>query len=144
MESFPHHYKVTANASQDSDVNLSAQGLSSIISASPKQFDGPGDKWSPESLLVAAVSDCFILTFKAIAKISKFDWQSLECEVEGILDKQEKVIKFTEFHIKAVLTIKPGVRHELATLLLEKAEHSCLISNSLSGEAHLTTEIIEI
>lgn len=141
MENFPHHYTVKGNASPESNVSLSSEGVAVISSAPPTQFGGPGDKWSPESLLVAAVADCFILAFKAIARASKFDWKSLECEVEGVLDRSEKVTKFTAFHIKATLEVAPDTRQELAVRLLEKAEHSCLITNSLSGDIHLVTEI---
>lgn len=143
MESLPHHYNVKGSVSQNGSVTLSSVGLSDIVSAPPAQFGGPGDKWSPESLLVAAVADCFILTFKAIAKASKFEWESLSCEVEGVLEKSEKPISFTRYMLRVSLAIKPGTRHELASRLLEKAEKSCLITNSLSGETELSIEIIE-
>jgi organic hydroperoxide reductase OsmC/OhrA len=31
------------------------------------QLGGPGGQWSPETLLVAAAAECFILTFRAVA-----------------------------------------------------------------------------
>ena len=34
---------------------LSAEGVRIIESAPPKEFDGPGNQWSPEGLLTAAV-----------------------------------------------------------------------------------------
>ncbi|MDP0589409.1 MAG: OsmC family protein [Candidatus Endonucleobacter bathymodioli] len=144
MENFPHCYKVKGSASQSSDISLSEEGVPDIISAPPIQFGGPGGKWSPESLLVAAVSDCFILSFRAISRASKFDWESIQCTVEGVLDRQDKVVKFTEFKINVLLMVKPMVSHDTANRLLEKAEHLCLITNSLSGEAYLSTEIKEI
>lgn len=141
MQSFPHHYTVTSHSSADSNVTLNAAGLPELVSAPPKEFDGPGDQWSPESLLVAAIADCFILSFKAVAKASKFDWIDLQCEATGVLDRRDKVTCFVRFDVKATLTIGADVKGELATKLLEKAEHVCLITNSLSGESHLTTEI---
>lgn len=143
MENFPHHYTVKGSASPDTNVSLSSEGVSDIVSAAPIQFGGPGDKWSPESLLVAAVADCFILGFKAIARASRFEWKSLQCEVEGILDRQEKVTRFTEFHIKASLEVAAGKKHDMAVRLLEKAKLTCLITNSLSGASHLITDIKE-
>lgn len=68
MQALPHHYSVTAAAAADGDVTLRSAGIPSLQSSSPVQFDGPGDRWSPETLLVAAVGDCLILTFKAIAR----------------------------------------------------------------------------
>lgn len=143
MQSYPHHYKVNGQSAPSGDVNLSADGVSDLPSAPPIEFDGPGDKWSPESLLVGAVADCFILTFRSIARASQLEWTAINCEAEGILDKVDKVTKFTAFHLVAKLQVPAGANHDKARRLLEKAEQHCLITNSLSAEAHLTTEIIE-
>ena len=62
MQAFPHHYAVVATADMHSDVALEGKGLPPIASAPPTEFGGPGDRWSPETLLVAAVADCFVLT----------------------------------------------------------------------------------
>ena len=70
MQPFPHHYAVVAKAETQSDVALEGERLPPIASAPPTEFGGPGDRWSPETLLVAAVADCFILTFRAIAGAS--------------------------------------------------------------------------
>ena len=144
MQNFPHHYKVKGITSDCGEVSLSSEGVTDITSALPKQFGGLGNRWSPESLLVAAVADCFILTFKAIARASKFDWVSLECDVEGILDKHNKTTMFIEFHMKAVLSVACGTNNDLAYALLEKSEHSCLITNSLSGKALLSIEVNDV
>lgn len=144
MQNYPHHYKVSGKTTVESDVNVSADSLPDIVTAPPKEFGGPGDKWSPESLLVGSVADCFILSFKAISRASKFTWESLECNVEGILDKVDKVTKFTEFNINAILEIEKGGNIEQANRLLEKAEHFCLISNSLSAVKNLTVKVKEV
>ena len=39
-------------------------------------FDGPGDAWSPEQLLLAAVEACFLLTFRAVAQASRLEFVS--------------------------------------------------------------------
>jgi organic hydroperoxide reductase OsmC/OhrA len=87
MQALPHRYRVTGAAGIIGDVELTAERLMVLRSASPAEFDGPGDRWSPETLLVGAVADCFILTFRAIAKASKLSWVSLVCDVTGTLDR---------------------------------------------------------
>lgn len=141
MEQLPHHYQVTATAEQDTWVNLSAQDVADITSAPPPQFGGPGDYWSPESLLVAAVADCFILTFKAIARASKLEWSELNCNVNGVLDKREGVTAFTEFQVSARLVLPAAGKDSTAERLLHKAEQACLITNSLSAATVLTTDV---
>ena len=71
MQDFPHQYSATALANVEGDVNLQSERLPSLVSAPPSEFGGPGDRWSPETLLVAAVADCFVLTFRAIARASQ-------------------------------------------------------------------------
>ena len=143
MQNFPHHYKVAAAAEPDGDVSLSSGEIDVIRSAPPAEFGGPGDRWSPETLLVASVADCFVLSFRAIARASKFSWTSLNCEVEGALERKEDGARFTEFMIRATLSVSRDAKEDRAHRLLEKAEENCLITNSLSGATHLDIVIIQ-
>ena len=141
MQDFPHHYKTTASASNDSHVELTSPGLAALVSAGPAEFGGPGDLWSPETLLSAAISDCFILSFRAVARAAKLEWRNITCEVDAVLDKVERVTQFTEFHQTVVLEVPAGTDEAKAMRMLEKAEHVCLITNSLTGTAHLNASV---
>ena len=99
----------------------------------PAQFEGPGDRWSPETLLVAAVAACFVLTFRAVARASKIEWLSLTFDVEGTLDRVERVTQFTSFSVRANLSAPPGTNTERAQRVLQKAEEACLVTNSLKA-----------
>lgn len=142
MQELPHHYRVAATAGPEGDVNLASNALDPILSAPPVEFGGPGNRWSPETLLIAAVADCFILSFRAIARASKFSWVSLSCECEGTLERREGTTKFTEFVINATLDVPQDANQERARRLLDKAESSCLITNSLSGATLLNAVVL--
>lgn len=142
MQAFPHHYAVSAASQATGHVQLSAEGVDTIESAPPEEFGGPGDRWSPESLLVAAVADCFVLSFRAIARASKLEWQDVSCDVVGVLDKADGVTRFTAFEQNVKLTVPAGTDEAKATRLLEKAEHICLITNSLIAESTLKTSVV--
>ena len=116
--------------------------MPSIESAGPVEFGGPGDKWSPESLLTAAVADCFALSFRAIARAARLEWESLRCDVDGTLDKVDGVTRFTAFDVRARLVVSPGTDQAKADKLLHKAERACLITNSLNSDNSLTTEVV--
>lgn len=141
MQDLPHHYRVAANAGPEGDVSLSSEKLETLASAAPAEFGGPGDRWSPETLLVAAIADCFILSFRAIARASKLSWLSLSCEVEGTLERRDGKTQFTEFKVNAALDVPSDTDAQKAQRLLEKAEASCLITNSLSGTTHLNAVV---
>jgi peroxiredoxin-like protein len=137
MQDFPHHYRVVAAADSEGDVSITGDKLEAISSAPPVEFGGPGDRWSPETLLVAAVADCFILSFRAIARASKLSWLSLKCEVDGKLERTEGTTKFTAFVVHATLSVPQDTNADRAHRILEKAEESCLITNSLTASTHL-------
>lgn len=141
MQDFPHLYTVTAAGGADGDVVLEGAALPPLMTSSPPQFGGPTGRWSPETLLVAAVADCFILSFRAVAKATKLPWDTVECAVSGTLDRVEKVTQFTAFHVRATLRVPPGTDQAKARAAMERAEHICLITNSLKGTSHLDAAV---
>ena len=141
MQDFPHHYRVAAQGNVEGTIELSSPGVPDLESAAPAEFGGPGDQWSPETLLSAAVAGCFILSFRAIARASKFDWISLNCDVDAMLEKVDKVTQFTGFREIVVLEVPPGTDEGKAMRLLEMAERVCLVTNSLTGKTHLDATV---
>ena len=141
MHPFPHHYQVKATDQGVESVTISAQSLPDILSAPPVEFEGPGNQWSPETLLIAAVAGCFVLSFKAVADASKFEWTSLECQTHGTLDQVDRVTRFTAFKNTVNLKIPAGSSDSQARRLLDKAEQICLISNSLTADVQLDVQI---
>lgn len=141
MQAFPHQYSVAASAATEGDVALESSGLADIRSAPPAEFGGPGDRWSPETLLVAAVADCFVLTFRAIAAVSRFPWISLACTVTGTVDRIDRVTQFTALQVHARLRLPQGGKEEQARRMLAKAEETCLVTNSLKVRPHLEAAV---
>lgn len=143
MHPFPHRYQVTVGATPEGALQLNAEGLTEIASLPPPQFGGPGGYWSPETLLLAAVGDCMMLTFRAIAKGSRFEWRELSANVEGLLERIDGNSRFTRIETRVRLVVPAGADAGRARKLLEKAEQGCPISNSLTAERHLECEVVE-
>ena len=143
MHPYPHLYQATASGSATGGVAVTSPALPEIATTPPPQFDGPEGHWSPETLLCAAVADCFILTFRAVSRVARFEWQKLDCRVEGTLERVEGRTWFTRFTTCATLTVTPGTDPAKARSLLERAEQSCLVANSLCGKRELKIEIVE-
>jgi organic hydroperoxide reductase OsmC/OhrA len=143
MHPYPHVYKVSAAAGSEGDVMLSSPGLADVPSMAPPEFGGPPGYWSPETLLAAAVADCFVLSFRAVARAAKFEWKDVSAEVDAVLDRVDGVAHFTRFTTRARLVIPAGGDAARGRTLMEKAERICLVSNSLKGERHLESEVVE-
>ena len=109
MQDLPHAYSASAVSTPEGDIALASAGLPAIASAAPTEFGGPGDRWSPETLLVAAVADCFTLSFRAVAAASKLAWTSLDVSATGTLDKVERATRFTRLDVRAALRVPAGV-----------------------------------
>ena len=143
MRPYPHTYSVSAQGSATGTVPVSSQGVADINTAPPPEFDGPGDLWSPETLLVAAVANCFILTFRGVSRAANFTWEQLQCQVDGVLERVSGVTQFSRFTTRATLTVTAGADHAKAQELMERAEKVCLVANSLRGERHLLAQVFE-
>jgi organic hydroperoxide reductase OsmC/OhrA len=143
MQPFPHRYEVEASASDKGEIILRSNQLQPLASAAPAEFGGPGNRWSPETLLVAAVADCFVLTFRGIAANSQLSWSAITCEAAGTVERIDYgVTRFTEVAMRARLTLGEGMDEAKARRVLEKAERTCLIGNSLNAPVHLESEIL--
>ena len=141
MKPYPHRYTVSAAGRAEGEVTLTCPSLPPIASASPPESDGPVGLWSPETLLTAAVANCIILTFRALARASHFEWLTLECCTEGVLDRIEGVAQFAHFATVARLTVPAEASEEKARRLLEKSERDCLVTNSLRGTRTMQIEV---
>jgi organic hydroperoxide reductase OsmC/OhrA len=131
MKPLPHQYEVDAITADRGTVELRSPKLPPLISGPPAEFGGSGDVWSPETLLVAAAADCFVLTFKALAATSRLHWSNIVCNARGKLDHAEDGVRFTEIELKTRLEIPADTDLEKARRVLERTEKACLVGNSL-------------
>jgi peroxiredoxin-like protein len=141
MQSFPHLYAASARAGHEGEVTLESPGLPVLASAAPTEFGGPGDRWSPETLLVGAVADCFVLSLRAVAQASSLPFTSVACRAEGRLDRVERTTRFTEVVLRVELLLPADSDVAKAERVLEKAKTACLVSNSLVCPVHLEKSV---
>ncbi|HUN57411.1 MAG TPA: OsmC family protein [Candidatus Binataceae bacterium] len=144
MKPLPHTYTVELAGDAEEYAVVSSAGVPELRTAAPEDFDGPGDAWSPEHLLMAAIETCFMFTFRAIASASKVKFTSLRVCGQGVVDRKEGVTKFTEIILRPRLTIAAGTDRDRALRVIEKAEKACLVSASLSTPIWLEPEITAV
>lgn len=143
MKPFPHEYDVHLTGGPSGYATLSTPGIPDLTTAPPKDFDGPGDAWGPEHLLLAAVQSCFLFTLRAIARASHVDFVTLDVDAVGTVGRQEGVTRFTEIVLRPRLVIARGTDRESALGMLEKTEKHCLVSASVSTPIRMEPEITE-
>lgn len=110
--------------------------------ATPPEFEkGIPGIWSPEHLYTASVLSCFMTTFLAIAEYSKLEYESFDCDAEGILDKVDGKFLMTEVNLTVKLKINDINKKEKAERVLQKSEAACLITNSIKTAVNLDCKI---
>jgi organic hydroperoxide reductase OsmC/OhrA len=141
MDEFPHVYGVESSCGPSGRVALAASGVAVLESDAPTQFGGPGDRWSPEGLLLGALIDCLSLSFRASASASKLAWTDLRCRAEGTLDRVDGTLRFTAIRVQARLRLPSGEKPDRAQRLLERAKKNCPVSNSLALDVQVEASV---
>jgi peroxiredoxin-like protein len=142
MKPLPHRYEVHLTGSQSGYAELNVPAIPLLRTAPPPEYDGPGDAWSPEHLLLAAVESCFIFTLRAVARMSQVEFASLDLHAVGVVDRRDRVTRFTEIILRPRVTVRAGTERERVIHVLEKTEKACLVSASLSTPVRLEPQII--
>ncbi|HEY6394941.1 MAG TPA: OsmC family protein [Candidatus Binataceae bacterium] len=142
MKPLPHIYTAQLSGGSEGYAVVSVPGMPELRTAPPADFDGPGDAWTPEHLLMAAVETCFLFTLRAVARASKVEFISLQLSGEGTLDRKDGATRFTEIVLRPRLKLPAGADRDKAMRVLEKSEKACLVSASLSTPIRLEAEIV--
>ena len=114
----------------------------SITFSAPPEFQGEPGRWTPEHLFLASIAGCYISTFSGIASFSKFEFLSLDVQLDGTIEKDEGGWRFTQVNLRPRLKISLAKDREKASRLIEKAEKTCLIARSLTSRLILEPEIL--
>ena len=142
MKQFPHLYTSNSSCKPSGPVITKSRECPQLNVAEPEEFGGHSCEWSPEQLFVSTVANCLLLTFRAIANASKYDYIDLSCVAEGKLDRIDGINQFTHIKIEARLLIEQESDMQKGLRLLTKAENQCLIKNSISSEVNFANEVI--
>ena len=143
MKPLPHHYGVHLSGGPSGYGRVSTAGAPELRVAPPPEFDGPGDAWSPEHLLLASVQTCLLFTLRAVAHKARLEFTALTVEATGTVDRRDGVVQFTSIDLLVRMVLGETADPALARRVLEKSEQACLISASLSAPVHLRIELIE-
>jgi uncharacterized OsmC-like protein len=140
MQPLPHHYDVHLSGEASGRARLGARGLPVLLMAPPAEYDGPGNFWTPEHLLLASVEACYLFTLRAIARFRNVELGAIEIDASGTVDRENHVTRFTEIVLRVRATIELGVDRERVREVFEKTERACLVSQSLATPVRVEVE----
>ncbi len=133
--------KGTWTGNRNGEGTITTDGLQIAVSA-PKQLDGPGIGANPEELLIAAATNCYMLTLAAILSNREIEYTHLEVDTEGTVCKDGKRLVFEKIVHNLVIFVEQAddELQEKLIQLAHRAEKACFISQTLKGNVEVTVE----
>ena len=127
---FPHEYEATLEWPGQGAATVSAGLRPALTVGPPPDFGGQESWWSPEHLLLASLSACFMATFDAIARIQRLHVESYRCRAHAVLAKTGGGLAFTGLSLAVSAATAPEdvVR---VTQALFKAKERCIVAGAL-------------
>jgi organic hydroperoxide reductase OsmC/OhrA len=108
-------------------------GPPDIEGSADRTFRGAKDRWNPEQLLVAALSQCHLLSYLHVAADAGVVVTAYEDAAEGTMAEDGRGGgRFTEVVLRPRVTVADPATAEKARALHDKAHELCFIAASVS------------
>lgn len=119
--------------SYDRDHEISAEHVATIAGSADRQFRGNPSRWNPEQLLVAAASQCHMLSYLHHAAVNGVVVTQYVDHPTGVMTEDEDGGgRFTELTLHPLVTVTDESMVETAERLHVDANRTCFVANSLA------------
>lgn len=108
-----------------------AEGKAPVEGSSDRAFRGDITRWNPEELLVAALSQCHMLSYLHSAATNGIVVESYVDEATGTMEQAGDGGRFTSVTLRPRVTISSGDL-ALAEELHREANENCFIASSVN------------
>ena len=122
------------------DVTVAAEGKAPIAGSSARVFHGDAARWNPEEQLIAALSQCHLLSYLHVAVNNGIVVESYTDAATGTMRTEGQGGRFTEVTLRPIVTISAG-DPELARSLHAEANRLCFIASSVNFPVRHEPEI---
>ena len=112
--------------------SVTAGGKHAIEASADRTFHGDADRWNPEELLVAALSECHMLSFLHVAVMHGVVVTDYADAAEGVMVQEGDGGHFTSVTLHPVVTVSEPIAAELFAALHHEASEKCFIANSVN------------
>lgn len=136
--------KLPPDAAFSRDNVLGAEGHPEMPGALPPALGGHDRGYSPEDLLILALSECHLLTYLALAQRRGLAVKRYEDRATGKLGKNANgQTQMAEVVLHPRVTVARGADLTMARDLHDRAHHHCFIANSVNFPVRHEPEIVE-
>ncbi len=114
------------------DHDLAAEGRPTLPGSADPVFRGDPTRWNPELLLVAALSDCHLLSYLHLCAIHGVVVAAYRDEAVGVMEQIGDGGRFTEVVLRPTVTVAEESMIAAANSLHHEAHENCFIASSVN------------
>lgn len=124
------------------DHEVTADGPAAIAGSSDPVFRGDRGRWNPEQLLVAALSQCHLLSYLHLCAVSGVVVVAYEDHPDGVMNETaDGGGSFAEVTLRPAVTVGHASMTGPALELHDRAHELCFIASSVSFPVRHEPEI---
>ncbi len=117
----------------DRDVTLAVEGKPDVLASADKPFRGDPGRWNPEDLLLAALSECHLLSYLHACVTAGVVVTAYTDQAQGTMVEDGKGGgSFTDVLLRPTVTVADASMVEAAAAAHEQAHEWCFIANSVN------------
>ncbi len=115
------------------DVTIAIEGKPALLASSDKPFRGDPSRWNPEDLLVAALSECHLLSYLHACVQAGVVVVAYRDEASGLMVEDGRGGgAFREVVLRPHVTVAEASMTDAATAAHDQAHEWCFIASSVS------------
>ncbi|GAA2005025.1 OsmC family protein [Microbacterium ulmi] len=149
-----HHYALTTTWTGDRGTGTSGyrdydragtieiEGKPTLLASSDKPFRGDPTRWNPEDLLVAALSECHLLSYLHACVQAGVVVVAYRDEASGVMVEDGRGGgAFREVVLRPRVTVADASMTDAATAAHEQAHEWCFIANSVNFPVRVDSSV---
>lgn len=112
---------------------VTAEGPPELLGSADRTFHGDRDRWNPEQLLLAALSQCHLLSYLHVCvDAGVVVTEYVDRATGSMRTERDGSGRFTEVVLSPEVTVADASMVEAATAAHHRANQLCFIANSVS------------
>ena len=124
-------YETSVNWKEGLKGETHAGGKPALEIATPPEFGGPPNTWTPEDLLTSATASCILTSILFYAGKAGIELRSYMSNAAGTMEKTPTGLAITGIRIEIAITLVDGQQEAAMRRAVGRAEKTCPVSNSL-------------
>ena len=119
------------------DVVLRVEGKPDLLASADRPFRGDAERWNPEELLLAALSECHLLSYLHVAvQHGVVVTGYTDAATGSMVVTDDDAGHFTRVDLHPRVVLADESQRELADSLHAQANRLCFIANSVNFPVH--------